>query len=106
MTMELSIWIDEDRETSVRVAAATLLDSVQYQGHASIPEPLEYRLPSGLLVTINCERLPAGVIHLGIEFNGELQMMMSFASDHYSLRVFPPEHSSFVVDLRPSNYRS
>ena len=110
MITEISIWIDEDRETSVKIATATLVETAgylgpRYLGNWSIPEPLKHQLPSGLVLTINCERGPTGVYHIGIEYDGELQMMMGFGSDRFSVRVFPPDHTSFVVNLGPPDSR-
>jgi len=101
MTTELSLWIDEDRETSTKVAAAALVDTTRYEGHSSISEPIKHQLPSGLVLTVNCEKVPTGNYHIGIEYDGELRMMVVLNSDRFALRVFPPDHSSFVVDLWP-----
>jgi hypothetical protein len=105
MTTELSIWVDEDRETSVKVAAAALVDTARHEGHSSISEPLRYQFPSGLVLTINCEKVPTEVYHIGIEYDGELQMMLGFNSNLFSMRVFPPDHSSFIVNLGPPDSR-
>jgi hypothetical protein len=106
MHLEISIWIDEDRETSVKVASAALIDSKQYEGHSGLSVPLEYVLPSGLLLTINCERVPTGNFNIGIAYGGELQMMLGVYSDRFVLRVFPPGHSSFVIKLGPPEARA
>ena len=101
MTLEISIWIDEHRETSVKAASGALVDSTQYEGHSALAAPLTYRLPSGLLVTVNCERVRTGTFNIGVAYDEDLQMMLGVYSDRFVVRVFPPDHSSFVIQLGP-----
>jgi hypothetical protein len=102
----LELWTDSTPENftkskTVRIASAFLHASENYAGLFSLSSPLTAKLPSGLEVSITCERVPTGDVNCGVSHNGELSSVGKY-SGAFTIRVFPPSHQSYILDFKPS----
>ena len=102
----LELWTDSNPKNfaeskAVRVASASLQASANYAGLFSLHSPLIAKLPSGLEISVTCERVPTGAINCGVSHGGELASMGKY-SGAFTIRVFPPGHQSYILELKAS----
>ena len=100
----LELWVDSNPENFMesaakRVASAPLEASANYAGLFSLKSPLTTKLPSGLEVSVTCERVPNGAVNCGVSHDGDLSTMGKY-SGAFTIRVFPPGHQSYILDFK------
>jgi len=98
----VEIWADSNPDNlinsvAVKVAETVLQQNEKYEGLFS--GSLKCDLPSGLTVSVTCERVPTGHWHVGISHNSDFISSGKYIGP-FTLRMFPQDHPSYVLDIK------